>query len=174
MMLWLSNFLSALMQNLCRYGVELTATYGAHTMSYTGWREAKGGLFGEFKCTPAGSGQFQLTPASGSAAAKLLEAKQRTLVTQLEALGFEKWQCEAAASVYDTPEACLDWIMNGGAAELAGNAAPAAGGAAASSGGGGGGARGAAAPAPPEEAINQLVAMGFTRARAIEALQANV
>jgi hypothetical protein len=151
----------------------MTATYGAHTMSYTGWRESKGGLFGEFKVTPAGSGQFQMSPTAGnsSAAAKLLEAKQKTLITQLEALGFPKWQCEAAASLHDSAEACVDWLMNGGAAEMGGGHA--------ASGGGGGGsspaaAAGAAAAPPPEEAVTTLVSMGFPRARAVEALQANV
>ncbi len=160
--------------------MEFTATYGSQTMNYSGWREHKGSVFGEFKMVPAGSGQFEMKPtagaAGGGAAAKTAQAKRTALVTQLTTLGFPQWQCELAAEQSESVETCVEWLTSGAADALGADDADApapAGDAQAAAAGAAAGA-GAGAAVPPEDSVQQLMAMGFARDRAVLALQSNV
>jgi len=123
-------------------------------MEFNGWRESdKGGFFGQWK-GPNGSGSFAFAPSkeSSEAAKKLQEEAHKAHKTQLLSMGFPEWLVDQALQETKGLEPALNWCteqMNGGKDTSLGVGND---------------------QSVDQEALIQLVSMGFDEETAKEAL----
>eukprot|EP01088_Endostelium_zonatum_P018843 TRINITY_DN619_c0_g3_i2.p1 TRINITY_DN619_c0_g3~~TRINITY_DN619_c0_g3_i2.p1 ORF type:complete len:215 (+),score=55.03 TRINITY_DN619_c0_g3_i2:46-690(+) len=141
------------------YAVKMQRTDATGKMEMDGFRDASGGVFGNWKGS-MGSGDFSMKPADKESAVykKFVTQQMESKIDQLKNLGFEDWLCTQALEENNNDvDRAIDWITRQTSAAA----------------GGVGSSKGESSESSVDsDAVATLMGMGFSKEQAQQALSA--